>query len=141
MPWQSEMSQPIGKEFGRVFEEQNLGVAIDDSLRAMCERVPNLDLRFFVTAVILQRQTGGDLAEILDKIGDTDPRALPHLWARSQALTGEGRLSGVVLMALPLVLFVVVYQPESDYVSQLFTDPRGRKCWPWPWSCRSSARL
>ncbi len=63
------MSAPIGKEFGRVFEEQNLGIPLDDSLRAMCERVPNLDLRFFVTAVILQRQTGGDLAEILDKIG------------------------------------------------------------------------
>ncbi len=65
----TEMPAPIGKEFGRVFDEQNLGVALDDSLRTMCERVPNLDLRFFVTAVILQRQTGGDLSEILDKIG------------------------------------------------------------------------
>ena len=65
----TEMPAPIGKEFGRIFDEQNLGVAMDDSLRAMCERVPNLDLRFFVTAVILQRQTGGDLSEILDKIG------------------------------------------------------------------------
>ena len=66
----TEMSEPMGKEFGRVFEEQNLGVPMDDSLRAMCKRVPNLDLRFFVTAVILQRQTGGDLSEILDKIGE-----------------------------------------------------------------------
>ena len=61
----AETSDPIGKEFGRVFEEQNLGVSMDDSLRSMCERVPNLDLRFFVTAVILQRQAGGDLSGIL----------------------------------------------------------------------------
>ncbi len=122
----TEMSAPIGKEFGRVFEEQNLGVAMDDSLRSMCERVPNLDLRFFVTAVILQRQTGGDLSEILDKIGDLI-RDRFRILGQVQALTGEGRLSGVVLMALPLVLFVVVYHMNPDYVSQLFTDPAGKK--------------
>ena len=122
----TEMSAPIGKEFGRVFEEQNLGVAMDDSLRAMCERVPNLDLRFFVTAVILQRQTGGDLSEILDKIGEL-VRDRFRILGQVQALTGEGRLSGVVLMALPLVLFVVVYNMNPDYVSQLFTDPAGKK--------------
>jgi tight adherence protein B len=122
----SEMSAPIGKEFGRVFEEQNLGVAMDDSLRSMCERVPNLDLRFFVTAVILQRQTGGDLSEILDKIGEL-VRDRFRILGAVQALTGEGRLSGVVLMALPLLLFVVVYHLNSEYVSQLFTDPAGKK--------------
>ena len=122
----SEMSAPIGKEFGRVFEEQNLGVAMDDSLRSMCERVPNLDLRFFVTAVILQRQTGGDLSEILDKIGAL-VRDRFRILGQVQALTGEGRLSGVVLMALPLVLFVVVYHMNPDYVSQLFTDRAGKK--------------
>jgi tight adherence protein B len=122
----SEMSDPIGKEFGRVFEEQNLGVSMDDSLRSMCERVPNLDLRFFVTAVILQRQTGGDLSEILDKIGELI-RDRFRILGQVQALTGEGRLSGVVLMALPLVLFVVVYNMNPTYVSQLFTDPAGRK--------------
>jgi tight adherence protein B len=122
----AEMSAPIGKEFGRVFEEQNLGVAMDDSLRTLCERVPNLDLRFFVTAVILQRQTGGDLSEILDKIGEL-VRDRFRILGQVQALTGEGRLSGVVLMALPLVLFVVVYHMNPDYVSQLFTDPAGKK--------------
>jgi tight adherence protein B len=122
----SEMSEPIGKEFGRVFEEQNLGVSMDDSLRAMCNRVPNLDLRFFVTAVILQRQTGGDLSEILDKIGELIRDRFRVLGA-VQALTGEGRLSGVVLMALPLVLFVVVYRMNPDYVSMLFTDRAGKK--------------
>ena len=122
----TEMSEPIGKEFGRVFEEQNLGVPMDESLRSMCDRVPNLDLRFFVTAVILQRQTGGDLSEILDKIGELVRDRFRVLGA-VQALTGEGRLSGVVLMALPLVLFVVVYRMNPEYVSMLFTDRAGKK--------------
>ncbi len=122
----TEMSEPLGKEFGRVFEEQNLGVPVDESLRAMCIRVPNLDLRFFATAVILQRQTGGDLAEILDKIGELIRDRFRVLGA-VQALTGEGRLSGVVLMALPLVLFVVVYRMNPEYVSMLFTDRAGKK--------------
>ena len=61
--------RPDRKEFGRVFEEQNLGIPLEQALDNMTDRIPNLDLRFFATAVILQRQTGGDLAEILDKIG------------------------------------------------------------------------
>src|SRR5204862_3478519 len=64
-----EMPAPISKEFGRVYEEQNLGIQLDEALKHMCDRVPNLDLKFFVTSVAIQRQTGGDLAEILDRIG------------------------------------------------------------------------
>jgi len=64
-----EMPPPVATEFGRVYEEQNLGVSMEDALKSLCDRVPNLDLRFFVTSVLIQRQTGGDLAEILDKIG------------------------------------------------------------------------
>src|SRR5262249_1798182 len=60
-----EMPPPINEEFSRVYEEQNLGISVEDTLKNMCERVPNLDLRFFVTSVGIQRQTGGDLAEIL----------------------------------------------------------------------------
>jgi tight adherence protein B len=122
----SEMPQPISKEFGRAFEEQNLGVPIDESLRGMTDRIPNLDLKFFVTAVILQRQTGGDLAEILDKIGELI-RDRFRIWGQVQALTGEGRLSGVVLLALPFVLFLAVYQLNPDYIKILFTDPMGTK--------------
>ena len=92
----------------------------------MCERVPNLDLRFFVTAVILQRQTGGDLSEILDKIGELI-RDRFRILGQVAALTGEGRLSGLVLLALPPVLFAVVYSMNPDYVTQLFTDPAGKK--------------
>ena len=122
----NEMPQPISKEFGRMFEEQNLGIALDESLRSMTDRIPNLDLKFFVTAVILQRQTGGDLAEILDKIGELI-RDRFRIWGQVQALTGEGRLSGVVLLGLPPVLFIVVYRLNPDYVSMLFTDPMGKK--------------
>ena len=121
-----EVNPPLGKEFGRVFEEQNLGVSMEDSLYAMSDRIPNLDLKFFVTAVILQRQTGGDLAEILDKIGSLI-RERFQIWGQVQALTGEGRLSGVVLLALPFVLFLAVYRLNPDYVMLLFTEPMGKK--------------
>jgi len=121
-----EMPAPISKEFGRVFEEQNLGIPMDDSLSSLTERVPNLDLKFFATAIVLQRQTGGDLAEILDKIGYII-RERFKIWGQVQALTGEGRLSGVVLLGLPPVLFLAVYRLNPDYVMMLFTDPMGKK--------------
>jgi tight adherence protein B len=121
-----EMSPPIGKEFGRVFEEQNLGIPLEESLNEMTDRIPNLDLKFFATAVILQRQTGGDLAEILDKIGSLIRQRF-QIWGQVQALTGEGRLSGIVLMALPVLLFVAVYYLNPDYVMLLFTDSMGKK--------------
>jgi tight adherence protein B len=122
----TEMSNPISREFSRVFEEQNLGIPLEESLHSLCDRVPNLDLRFFTTAVILQRQTGGDLAEILDKIGSLI-RDRFRVWGQIQALTGEGRLSGVVLLAMPFLLFIAVYQFNPGYVSVLFTDPMGKK--------------
>jgi tight adherence protein B len=121
-----EMTDPIGKEFSRVFEETNLGIPMEDALENMSARIPNLDLRFFATAVILQRQTGGDLAEILDKIGEL-VRERFKIWGQIQALTGEGRLSGVVLLALPPLLFLAVYKLNPEYVMVLFTDPMGKK--------------
>jgi len=119
-----EMSEPIRAEFARCYEEQNLGIPLDEALQGMTERVPNLDLRFFATAVVLQRQTGGDLAEILDKIGYVI-RERFKIFGQIQALTGEGRLSGVVLLSLPPVLFVVMYRLNPDYVMKLFEDPIG----------------
>jgi len=121
-----EGSDPIASEFGRVFEEQNLGIPFEEALENITERVPNLDLKFFVTAIILQRQTGGDLAEILDKIGRLI-RERYKILGQVQALTGEGRLSGVVLLALPPVLFVTVYRMNPDYMMLLFTDELGKK--------------
>jgi tight adherence protein B len=121
-----EMNDPIRYEFERVYEAQNLGRPLEESLEELTDRVPNLDLRFFVTAVILQRQTGGDLAEILDKIGHL-VRERFKIFGQIQALTGEGRLSGVVLLALPPVLFVVMYRLNPEYAMVLFTDPMGQK--------------
>ncbi len=121
-----QMSEPLGPEFGRCYEQQNLGIPLEDALKEMTDRVPNLDLKFFVTAVLLQRQTGGDLAEILDKIGKLI-RERFQIWGQIQALTGEGRLSGIVLLALPPALFLVMLKLNYDYVMLLFEDPIGIK--------------
>ncbi len=122
----SEMTAPLSVEFGRVFEEHNLGIPLAEAIDAMTRRIPNLDLKFFATAVILQRQTGGDLGEILDKIGALI-RERFRIWGQIQALTGEGRLSGVVLLGLPVVLFITVYRLNPEYVMVLFRDPLGKK--------------
>lgn len=122
----TEVSAPIGKEFGRTFDEQNLGMPMEEALENLTVRVPNLDLKFFVTAIVLQRQTGGDLAEILDKIGRLI-RERFQIWGQIQALTGEGRLSGIVLLALPPVLFIAVFRMNPDYLMLLFTDDLGKK--------------
>ena len=121
-----EMPSPIADEFGRVYEEQNLGIPIEESMKSMCDRVPNLDLQFFVTSVAIQRQTGGDLAEILDKIGYV-VRERYRILGQVQALTGEGRLSGVVLIALPFGLFAFMLHLKPDYVEALWTKPLGIK--------------
>jgi tight adherence protein B len=121
-----EMPSPISDEFNRVFEEQNLGVPIEDALKAMCERVPNMDLRFFVTSVSIQRQTGGDLAEILDKIGYVI-RERYRILGQVKALTGEGRLSGIVLIGLPFALFAFMLNSKPDYVEALWTTDLGKK--------------
>src|SRR5439155_11256530 len=121
-----EMPVPIADEFGRVYAEQNLGIGVEDSLQGICERVANLDLRCFVTSVLIQRQTGGDLAEILDKIGYVI-RERYRILGQVKALTAEGRLSGVVLIALPFVLFLVMLHIKPDYVEMLWTDPTGIK--------------
>jgi tight adherence protein B len=119
-----EMAAPIAIEFERCYEAQNLGIPLEEAIEEMTNRVPNLDLRFFATAVILQRQTGGDLAEILDKIGYL-VRERFKIWGQIQALTGEGRLSGIVLLALPPALFVVMWYLNPGYSMTLFTDPMG----------------
>ncbi len=122
----TEMADPIASEFSRCYEEQNLGIPMEQALDALADRVPNLDLRFFATAVILQRQTGGDLAEVLDKIGYLI-RERFKIWGQIQALTGEGRLSGIVLLALPPALFAVMFKLNREYVMMLFQDPMGKK--------------
>ena len=121
-----EMAEPIGTEFQIAYEEQNLGIPIEQALKNMMSRMPNLDLKFFVTAVAIQRQTGGDLAEIIDKICEVIRERFKIL-GMVQALTGEGRLSGAVLMALPIAIFIAVYYLNQEYVMLLFTNDLGKK--------------
>jgi tight adherence protein B len=119
-----ESPAPISKEFGRVYEEQNLGISLEEALKSLCKRVPNLDLKFFVTSVVIQRQTGGDLAEILDRIGYVIRERIKIL-GQVKALTAEGRLSGIVLIALPIGLFLMMLWMKPDYIQLLWKDPLG----------------
>jgi tight adherence protein B len=122
----SEMQAPISTEFRHVYDEQNLGISMEQALRNMLIRVPNMDLQFFVTAVAIQRQAGGDLAEILNKISYI-VRERFKILGQVKALTGEGRISGVVLMGLPIVLFFAVYYLNPEYVMLLFNRELGRQ--------------
>ena len=121
-----EMRGPIADEFNRVFEEQNLGIPIEMSLRNMADRIPVMDVRFFVIAIIIQRATGGDLAEVLDKIGRLI-RQRYELLGHVKALTAEGRLSGIVLLALPPGLLAFLSFSNYEYISPLFTTSIGTK--------------
>ncbi len=122
----SEMPNPIAKEFLKVHEETNLGISTEQALKNMLKRIPNMDLQFFVIAVCIQRQCGGDLAEILNKISAL-VRDRFKILGQVKALTGEGRISGVVLMGLPPVLFAAVYYLNPEYVMVLFDREEGRK--------------
>lgn len=121
-----EMPAPISTEFMLAYEEQNLGIPIETALKNMMKRMPNMDLKFFVTAVGIQKQAGGDLSEILDKIGYII-RERFKIMGQVMALTGEGRISGVVLQALPIALFLTLYYLNSEYVMLLFQDELGKK--------------
>lgn len=120
-----QMPPPVSQEFARVYHEQNLGIKIEDALEAMADRVDSLDVRFFVTAVNIQRQTGGDLAEVLDNISDVIRERI-ELKGLVKGLTAEGRLSGWVLFALPAVVFVATLYMNPEYGGMLLNTPNGQ---------------
>ena len=120
-----QMPPPIATEFAQVYHEQNLGVRIEDALQSMADRVDSLDVRFFVTAVVIQRQTGGDLAEGLDNISNVIRERI-ELAGLVRGLTAEGRLSGWVLFVLPVIVFGATMYLNPDYGAMLFDDPMGR---------------
>ncbi len=120
-----EVPEPAGTEFARVFHEQNLGLKMEDALRNLADRVDVLDVRLFVTAVLIQRQVGGDLAEVLDKIGALI-RGRIELYGTVKVLTAEGRLSGYVLLALPVLVLLAISYLNPPYAAVLFTDPTGK---------------
>jgi tight adherence protein B len=120
-----QLPDPAGTEFGRVFYEQNLGIKVEEALTNMANRVDQLDVRFFVTAVLIQRQTGGDLAEILDKISAVI-RDRIKLFGTVRGLTAEGRLSGWVLVGLPVLVFFIELSINPSYAEVLLYDPQGK---------------
>jgi len=120
-----QMPPPIATEFAQVYHEQNLGVKIEEALSSMADRVDSLDVRFFVTAVMIQRQTGGDLAEVLDNISGVIRERI-ELAGLVRGLTAEGRLSGWVLFSLPTLVFVASMYLNPKYADVLLEDPRGQ---------------
>jgi tight adherence protein B len=121
-----EIPPPLGKEMRVTYEEQRLGLSISQALRRMADRVASQDLRYFVTAVLIQTETGGNLAELLETIGSLIRDRL-KLKGKVQALTAEGRFSALVLIGLPLVTFGFLYLINPGYVMVLLTDPMGTK--------------
>ncbi|MBM4293940.1 MAG: type II secretion system F family protein [Deltaproteobacteria bacterium] len=121
-----EIPPPLGTEFRITYEEQRLGLSLSEALRRMGERVASRDLRFFVTAVLIQAETGGNLAEVLENIGSIVRERL-KLKGKIKALTSEGRFSAIILGALPILTFLVLLCLNPNYILLLITDPLGRK--------------
>ena len=121
-----EIPGPLGSEMRITFEEQKLGLSMVQAFRRMGERVASQDLRFFVTAVIIQSETGGNLSEILENIGLIIRERL-QLKGKVRGLTAEGRFSALILSLLPFVTFLALYFMNREYVMTLFRDPMGPK--------------
>jgi len=121
-----EIPGPLGAEMRITFEEQKLGLSMIQAFRRMGERVASQDLRYFVTAVIIQSETGGNLSEILENIGVIIRDRL-QLKGKVKGLTAEGRLSALVLSLLPFLVFLALYFFNREYIMTLFTDPLGLK--------------
>lgn len=121
-----EMLPPLSEEFALVCEANNLGVPLEKALAELDERMPSPEVRFFTTCVRVQQRSGGNLAEVLEKISGM-VRDRFRVLGQVQALTAEGRLTGAILLSLPIVMFIAVYYLSPGYVAPLFEDEIGRK--------------
>ena len=121
-----ELPQPIGNEFRRTYDQHSLGQPLEAALKDAADRIESTDFAFFVTAVLIQRQTGGDLSEVLKNIS-TMVRGRIKLEQHVKAITAEGRMTGYILVAFPLVLFVVSYALNPGYAGILLTSEAGRQ--------------
>jgi tight adherence protein B len=121
-----EIPAPLGTEMRITFEEQKLGLSMPQAFRRMGERVASQDLRYFVTAVIIQSETGGNLSEILENIGLIIRDRL-KLKGKVKGLTAEGRFSALILSFLPFLTFLALFFMNRKYVMVLFNDPMGPK--------------
>jgi len=120
-----EMGQPLGTEFQKTLQEINFGVSVPDALKSLPNRVDCPDLKYFIISVILQRETGGNLAEILEKIAYLI-RERFKLQGRIRVLSAEGKLSAIILIAIPFVVALALYFLNPGYIQILFTDPFGK---------------
>jgi tight adherence protein B len=119
-----ELPDPVGTEFAITFEEQNLGVDFIQALDNMTQRMPSDDLKILATAISIQRRTGGNLAEILGKISNMI-RERFTVRREIRILTAQGRLSGGILVILPLVMAMIIHTLNRDYLPILIKDPAG----------------
>jgi tight adherence protein B len=120
----NEMAEPVSTEFRKLFEEQKFGLPLRDALLNFAERMPIVDVKFFVTAVMLQRETGGNLAEILDNLSYVIRERFKIL-RQVRVYTAQGRLTMMLLMALPPIVVVVMMVMNPDFIKPLFYDKMG----------------
>lgn len=120
-----EMGEPVGGEFRRLFEQQRFGVPFAEALMGMVDRVDLVDVRIFATAVLVQREVGGNLAEILDNISAMI-RSRFKIRRQLRTYTAQGRLSGMVVGVMPIVVGAAFYVLNPDYIMLLFRHPLGR---------------
>lgn len=120
-----EFPDPIGTEFNRAVDEIGLGMDVPDALKNLSARVESLDMKFFVTSLIVQRETGGNLAEIIESISQLIRKRF-ELQGRIKALSAEGKLSAYILFGLPMVIALAIYILNPGYMALLWTDPMGR---------------
>jgi tight adherence protein B len=121
-----ELPEPVAGEFRITFEEQNFGLPIKDALMNFTERIPLVDVRFFVTALMVQKETGGNLTELLDKLTYVI-RERFRILGEVRIKTAQGRMTAAILIALPPVLALVLKEINPGYMRPLFEDPWG----PW----------
>jgi tight adherence protein B len=117
--------EPVAGEFRRVFEEQRFGLPLQDSLLSLADRINLVDVRILVTAILIQREVGGNLAEILDNLSSV-VRARFTIRRQIRVYTAQGRMTGYLLSALPIIIFSILYMLNPQYMSILFTDPIGK---------------
>jgi tight adherence protein B len=120
-----ECADPIAGEFRTTFEEQNLGLPLRDSLLNLTERIPLVDVRMLVTALLIQRDTGGNLAEILDELSRVI-RERFRIYREVGVKTAQGKLTAGILIALPIIMLAAMGSLNPGYVRVLFDDPTGR---------------
>ncbi|MBO8137537.1 MAG: type II secretion system F family protein [Desulfotomaculum sp.] len=119
-----ELPDPIRKEFSRTFKEINLGTSTEEALQNMARRVQSEDLELVITAVLIQRQVGGNLAEVLDNIGETIRERI-RIQREVKTLTAQGRISGLIIGLLPVILAVFMLVVNPSYIKELFNNRIG----------------